>query len=77
MEWVLIRRVRGGHWMTLIDDKGKSVAKYTHDVDKYLVLYRVAYTGVGHSELIPYEGTTEDELQTYIKHKYLLLRGET
>ncbi len=71
MEWVLIRRVRGGHWMTLRDDRGTSVAKYSNESDHYLVLFRDGDI----SETIPYEGTTEADLQTYIKNKYLLLRG--
>lgn len=76
MEWVMVW-LNKGYWMTLRDENDRIVAKYLDANDGF---YRVEFMNSKIDDKTEYIRVTDmnwHELQTYIRNKYLLLRGET
>ena len=60
--------------MNLHDDKDKIVARYMGDSGYWRIWFTDPRIDIK-EELTRMTDMTEDEVQTYIKNKYLLLRG--
>ena len=74
MEWVM-RWGGKAYWMNLHNENDMVVARYMGGGSGY---WRVVFNDPridNKEELIRMTDMSEDEVQTYIKHKYLLLRG--